>query len=118
MELIKSIAVQPLSAGLVAAGVNYMLEGDAQFSSLMTSLKYGAIVGGCQFVGSRATSMLLPEFGEVHLANMQRIALSAGTTASLNILAQRFVSQDFRVEYNALCGVAGGVAAPMVASLL
>ena len=80
-------------------------------------MKYGAIVAVCQFAGARVSSMVLPEFSEPHLANLQRIGMSAATTSFLNVIVQRYVNRDFRVENSALVGAVGGAGGVLVGDM-
>ena len=112
-----NMLLEPLSAGVVGAGVSYMMERDTRFTDMQTLLKYGAVVAGCQFVGKRLTDMLLPEFHNAQLRSMQRISLGAVSCASLNIVAQRYISKDLRIENSLAAGGAGGAIAPLVSSM-
>ena len=57
-----NMIIEPLAAGVVGAGVAYMMEGDSRYVKFDSLAKYGAIVTACQFTGKRLTDMLLPEF--------------------------------------------------------
>ena len=98
-----------LSAGAIATLVNQLvLEDESSMREMNEILKYAAIVAGCQFAGARVSSMVLPEFNEPHLANLQRIGMSAATTSFLNVVAQRYINRDFRVENSLMTGAVGG----------
>ena len=109
--------IEPLAAGVVGAGVAYMMEGDSRYVKFDSLAKYGAIVAACQFTGKRLTDMLLPEFKNRELRSMQRISLGAISCAGLNVIAQRYAMRDLRVENSIATGAAGGAFAPLVSSL-
>ena len=117
MEILKSLA-PALSAGVIASGVNQIiLETEPSQRELSEVIKYAGIVAACQFAGSRASQMVLLEFQEPHLQNLQRIGMSAATTSFLNVVAQRYVNNDFRVENSLICGAAGGAGGVLVADM-
>ena len=112
-----NVVIEPLVAGGAGAAVCYFMEADPQYLSMESLLKYGAVVAGCQFVGKRLVDMLLPEFKNAQLRSMQRISLGAASCASLNIVAQRYISQDLRIENSLASGAAGGALAPLIGSM-
>ena len=117
MEVLKSLA-PALSAGAIATAVNQIvLETEPSQREMNEVIKYAGIVIVCQFAGARVSQMVLPEFSEPHLANLQKIGLSAATTSFLNVIAQRYVNNDFRVENSLLCGGVGGAAGVLVADM-
>ena len=117
MEFIKPF-VPALTAGGIATLVNQIvLENESTMREMPEVLKYAGIVAVCQFAGARVSSMVLPEFSEPHLANLQRIGMSAATTSFLNVIAQRYVNRDFRVENSLVTGAAGGAGGVLIASM-
>ena len=118
MEVLKSLA-PALSAGAIATAVNQIvLETEPSQREMNEVIKYAGIVAACQFAGSRASQMVLPEFSQPHLQSLQRLALSAATTSFLNVIAQRYVNNDFRVENSIICGASGGAGGILVADML
>ena len=111
---LKSMAIKHAAAGAAGAGVGYVLDPN---QNMMDLLKYGGIVAGCSFTSCRLSAMLIPEFSNPQLANMQKIALESGMTAGFNILAQRYLNRDLRVENSAISGAAGGAAGVLTASM-
>ena len=116
VEIVK-IVVEPLTAAAAGVGVAYMMEENDEYNNMETLLKYGLIVAGCQFVGKRLVDMVIPEFKNANLRSMQRISLSAASTATLNIVAQRYLSKDLRIENSIASGAVGGALAPLVSSM-
>ena len=117
MDMLKPF-VPALAAGGIATLVNQIvLENESSMREMNEVLKYGAIVAACQFAGARISTMVLPEFSEPHLANLQRIGMSAATTSFLNVVAQRYVNRDFRVENSLICGAAGGAGGVILGSM-
>ena len=101
--------VPAIAAGGIATLVNQLvLEDESSMREMPEVLKYAGIVSLCQFAGARVSSMVLPEYSEPHLANLQRIGMSAATTSFLNVVAQRYVNRDFRVENSLMTGAVGG----------
>ena len=118
MDLVKKDLIPALAAGGIATLANQLvLENEASQREMNEVLKYGAIVAGCQFAGARVLSMVLPEFSEPHLANLQRIGMSAATTSFLNVVAQRYVNNDFRVENSLMTGAVGGAGGVVVGDM-
>ena len=116
--MLKAQIIPALAAGGIATLVNQIvLENESSMREMNEVLKYGAIVAACQFAGARISTMVLPEFSEPHLANLQRIGMSAATTSFLNVVAQRYVNRDFRVENSLICGAAGGAGGVIVGSM-
>ena len=107
-----------ISAGGIATLVNQLvLEDESSMREMNEILKYAGIVAACQFAGARVSSMVLPEFNEPHLANLQRIGMSAATTSFLNVVAQRYINRDFRVENSLICGGVGGAGGVLVSDM-
>ena len=110
--------VPALAAGGIATIVNQLvLEDEMSMRQMPEIMKYGAIVAACQFAGARVSSMVLPEFSEPHLANLQRIGMSAATTSFLNVVAQRYVNRDFRVENSLMTGAVGGAGGVLIGDM-
>ena len=117
MDIVKPF-IPALAAGGIATAVNQLvLENDSSMREMNEVMKYGAIVAGCQFAGSRVSHMVIPEFSEPHLANLQRIGMSAATTSFLNVVAQRYINNDFRVENSLMVGAAGGAGGVVVGDM-
>ena len=117
MEILKSLA-PALSAGAIATAVNQIvLETEPSQREMSEVMKYGAIVAACQFAGSRISQMVLPEFSEPHLANLQKIGMSGATTSFLNVVSQRYVSNDFRVENSQATGLVAGCGSVVVGDM-
>ena len=117
MNMVKPF-VPALAAGGIATLVNQLvLEDESSMREMPEVLKYAGIVAACQFAGARVSSMVLPEFSEPHLANLQRIGMSAATTSFLNVVAQRYISRDFRVEHSLATGMVGGGAGVLVGDM-
>ena len=117
MEILKSLA-PALSAGAIATAVNQIvLETDPYQREMSEVIKYAGIVSACQFAGSRVSQMVLPEFSEPHLQNLQKIGMSGATTSFLNVIAQRYVSNDFRVENSLATGLVAGCGGVVVGDM-
>ena len=118
MEVLKSLA-PALSSGVIATLVNQLvLETEPSQREMSEVIKYAGIVAACQFLGAKTSKLVIPEFiSEPHLQNLQRIALSGATTSFLNVVSQRYVNNDFRVENSIICGASGGSAGVLVADM-
>ena len=110
--------VPALASGGIATLVNQIvLENEPSMRQMNEVVKYAGIVAACQFAGARVSSMVLPEFSEPHLANLQRIGMSAATTSFLNVVAQRYINRDFRVEHSLATGMVGGAGGVLVGDM-
>ena len=114
-QMMMPMIAKHATAAAVGAGVNLFMSGDR--FDMMEMARYGAVVGGSSFVSCRLSAMLIPEFDNPYLASIQKIALQSSGTAALNILGQRYVNMDLRIENSAIAGGGGG-AGVLVASMI
>ena len=104
------------TAGAVGAGVNMFMSGDQ--ADPMDLIRYAGVVAGSSFVTCRLSAMLIPEFDNPYLASVQKIALQSAGTGALNIIGQRYVNLDLRIENSAIAGALGGGSGVLVASMI
>ena len=115
--LIDMLLPAAMSTG-VAYGYNWFLETNPAYRDAKTMLKYSAVVGASTLLGNMTTGLLIPNFHNPKLATLQKTLMSAGSTAGLNILGQRFANDDIRIDFNLACGAVSGAGSSLGTSMV
>jgi len=113
--------IQPVLAGFIGGGLNYVYESNPAYQNNKAYLKYAGIVAGSNLLGKVATDAIIPHFNNPLLWNIQKLAMSAGTTSFFNTIGQREFSDDARMEnvyYGALAGAGSTVLTTFVTPML
>lgn len=118
-----ALALPAIYAGAVGGVYNYILETDPSYMNVSSVARYSALCGAAQFLASQATAMVLPEFSNPKLRQLENIGVGAATTAALNAIFQQMAGGnggkgDYRMRHNLIGGALAGGATPLVSNLI
>ena len=109
---------EPLVAGAIGTGYNYMTEKNSLYQNLSDHAYNGAIIGGSYFISKMATNAVIPSFSNQKLFNLQQSLMGAVATGGLNVIAQKELNNDLRLYNNFVGGELAGGVAPIASSYL